>query len=433
VPAGKAHNGSADSAGILFRTTQLDNGLLVLTERLPWLRSVTLGISFGLGSRDDPAGAAGFAHLFEHMVFKGTGELTARDIAVAAESLGASLNAFTDREMTVFHGRFASDLQAEVTGLLSEIVARPAFDETELDREQGVIAEEIKSSEEDPGSQSLDLMFRSVYGDHPLGVPILGSLESVASVRPAQLNELYRRRYNSATGLVVAVGEVDHEKLCAVLAEKFAAWQPQPGPARPPARVLDPGVLVAERSDISQVHACLALPAFPYPDSRRHALSVLNTALGAGMSSRLFQRLREQEGLVYSVSSFAELFGDSGLFAVHFVTDRAKLERCVSVLREELARLLRERFTDEEFERARNMTRSAVLLGLESPVARMLRMARAKLLLGRVVTVDETLTAYDRLEPGDVDRLVDELLVGSGWRGGAAGPVTDAELAPMLG
>lgn len=429
MPAGAS---SLGPAGTRFTTSVLPCGLTVLTEHLPWLRSVTLGLAFRLGGRDDPAELAGCAHLVEHMVFKGTAELSARDIAVAAENRGAELNAFTDKELTVFHGRFPGELQDEVTGLLAGIVAAPAFDPAELAKEQGVITEEIRSAEDDPGSKAINLMVEACWPEGPMGWPIAGTAESVARADSAGLRRLYAARYGCATGVAVATGAVDHSSLCRVLEERLGAAQGTGAPDRAVEPVAGPAVRVKERTELSQVYVCLGLPAFPYADPRRYALSILNAALGGGVSSRLFQRLREEEGLVYSVSSFTELYTDSGLLGVFFVAERARLERCLAVLRDELDRLVRDRFDADEFERARTMARSSVMIGLESPVARMLRMARTHHLLGRVVPVEETLDAYARLELDDVNRLVGELLA-DGFRVGAAGPVGADDFRSLAG
>lgn len=429
MPAGASNLGPA---GPVFQSTVLPCGLTVLTERLPWLRSVTLGLAFRIGGRDDPAELAGCAHLVEHMVFKGTAELDARMIAVEAENRGAELNAFTDKEMTVFHGRFPGELQVEVTDLLARIVAAPAFDPAELAKEQGVVIEEIRSAEDDPGSKAFNLLTETCWPDTPMGWSIAGTPETVARADSASLRRLYASRYGCATGVAVATGAVDHEALCRVLEDRLGSGRTARLPARPAEPLAGPAIRVKERPELSQVYACLALPAFPYPDPRRHALSVLNTALGGGVSSRLFQRLREQEGLVYSVSSFTELFEDSGLLGVFFVAERARLERCLTVLGEELDRVRRDRFDAEEFERARTMSRSSVMIGLESPVGRMLRMARTHHLLGRVVPVEETLDAYARLELGDVNRLAGELLT-DGFRIGAVGPVAAEDFRSLAG
>jgi len=420
----------APSDGI--RTTTLPSGLVVISERLPYVRSVALGLSFLTGGRDDPPGRGGIAHMIEHMVFRGTKDKDVIAINIAAESHGAELNAFTDKESTCFYGRFPGDQFGPVTALMAETLSGSAFRAEELAKEKEVISEEIRTSQEDPDTVALNLLFRSLYGDHGMGRQILGTFDSVNGLSDVDLRERYLGCYGPACGVAVAVGDVEHERLAAALATLLDTGQACRPPLRTPAAAPPPSVLVETRNELSQVHLCLAKPALTYADPRRHALAVLNMALGGGVSSRLFQRLREQEALVYSVGSFAEQYSDSGLLGVYLVTDHRKLSRCVAVLREELARLRRDRLTGEEFERARNMTKSSVLLSLESTSVRMMRLARAFQLLGRVVTVDETVEAYNRLTRPDAESLLDELLVGDFEYCGAVGPLPEEAVRKTL-
>jgi predicted Zn-dependent peptidase len=370
--------------------------------------------------------------MIEHMVFRGTADKDVIAINIAAESHGAELNAFTDKEATCFYGRFPGDQFEPVTALLSEIVSGPAFRAEELAKEKEVVSEEIRTAQEDPDTLAMNLVFRALYGEQEMGRPIIGTLDSVAGLADRDLAGFYRNHFGTGCGVAVAVGDVDHERLCAVLAgllKGSAACRP---PVRKGVTPQQLQVLAATRKELTQVYLCLARPALVYSDPRRYALSVLNMALGGGVSSRLFQRLREREALVYSVGSFAEQYSDSGLLGVYLVTDHRKLGRCIEVLREELDRLRRERLTGEEFERARNMTKSSVLLGLESASARMMRLARAWHLLGRVVTVDETVAEYNRLTMPDVERLIDELLAEDRWYAGAAGPLAEDAVRKTL-
>jgi predicted Zn-dependent peptidase len=415
-----------------IRTTTLPSGLVVISERIPHIRSVALGLSFLTGGRDDPPGRGGIAHMIEHMVFRGTKDKDVIAINIAAESHGAELNAFTDKETTCFYGRFPGDQFGPVATLMAETVNGPAFRAEELAKEKEVISEEIRTSQEDPDTIALNLLYRALYGEHGMGRQILGSIDSVNGLSDADLRERYSGCYGPACGVAVAVGDVEHERLADSLASLFDTRRACRPPARTAAAGPPPSVLVETKNELSQVYVCLARPALTYADPRRHALAVLNMALGGGVSSRLFQRLREQEALVYSVGSFAEQYSDSGLLGVYLVTDHRKLARCVAVLREELARLRRDRLTDEEFERARNMTKSSVLLSLESMSSRMMRLARAWQLLGRTVTVDETVEAYNRLTRPDIESLLDELLAADFEYCGAVGPLSEEAVRSTL-
>lgn len=421
---------SGQAAGL--QTSVLPGGLVVITEKLAHIRSVALGLAFRTGGRDDPAEHSGMAHMIEHMVFKGTKDKDAVAINIAAESHGAELNAFTDKETTCFYGRFPGDEAGPVTALLNEILTGPEFRADELEKEKQVVGEEIRTSDEDPDSTAVNLLFEAAYGKHPMGLQIAGTLESVAGLTDGALRDFYRAHYGPSCGVAVAVGDVDHQATLDELAPLLTHHNGCVPVVRTVPKIAASGLRVETRKDLSQVYVAMARPSFNYDDPRRYALSVLNTALGGGVSSRLFQRLREREALVYSVASFTELYADSGLLGLYFVTDRRKLGRCLEVMREELALVRQHGFTPEEFERARNMTKSSVLLALESPTSRMMRLARTYQLLGRIVMVDETVDGLARLTRDDVGRLIDELLDGEFRLAGAVGPLTESEFAGLL-
>jgi len=404
-----------------IQATRLPGGLFVITEKLPYLHSVTLGFAYRVGSRDDPPAKEGTAHLIEHMIFKGTEDLDSRRINIIAEAHGAELNGFTDKEGTCFYARFPADQINIIVDLMGKILSAPAFTEIELSKEKEVVREEIRAGEEDPETCVLNLLMQALYGSSPLGRPAIGTLDSITSITRDDLVRFYKNYYRAASGVAVAVGEVNHELLLKRL-DGLDGWAGEQ-PPRPSSFPEKSEMLTRTRTDISQVHLCLAVPTFAYGDPRRYALSVLNTLLGGGVSSRLFQRLREEEGLVYSVGSFAELYQETGFLGIYFSAEHQKLPRCIAVLNEEISRLYREKITFEEFERAMVMTRSAVLLGMEAPINRMLRLSRGYLLLNRVQTIEETIAAFNQVTQEDVVQLIDELFAGRHFYGSAVGPI----------
>jgi predicted Zn-dependent peptidase len=414
-----------------IEATRKAGGLFVISEHLPYLRSVALGFAYRVGSRDDPSGKEGCAHLIEHMVFKGTQTLDARSINIYAEAHGAELNGWTDKEGTCFYCRFPSDQTGPMIRLMRKILTAPAFAERELQKERQVVAEEIRMNEEDPEASAVNLLLKAVYGEEPLGKPVVGTIDSIAQVTSRDLLKFYQTQYARAGSVVVAVGDIEHRQLVAMLDN--LDQQTGQDLNRPRSRMMPVRILSQTRRDISQVYVCLARPAFAYNDPRRYALSVLNTGLGGGVSSRLFQRLREDEGLVYSIGSFLELYEDSGLVGIYFVAEQGKLARCIAVLKEELARLRQEKMNTEEFERARNMTKSAVLLGMESSTSRMIRLARGYLLLGRVIGIDEVVNAYNAVSADEVAQLVDELLGEDRFYAGVVGPLPEKEISEIMG
>lgn len=412
------------------QATQNPGGLFVISERLPYLKSLSLGFAFRLGSRDDPAEQKGTAHLIEHMIFKGTNRLNARAINILAESLGAELNAFTDKEATCFYGRAPVEKLPEVANLLVEILSEPAFLETDLTKEKGVVNEEIRSSEEDPESCVVNLLLQALYGDTPLGRPVVGTVDSVAQITGQHLRHFYRQHYGTNCAVAVVVGAVEHQRVVDLLAG--LNQNSCQTPIREREQLMPQQILVRTRRELSQVYVCLAYPAFSSADPRRYALSVLNTALGGGVSSRLFQRLREEEGLVYSIGSFVELYEDSGLLGIYFVAEAKKLTRCIAVLKEEIARLREEKVTQEEFERALTMTRSALILGSESSINRMMRLARSYLVFNRVTPLEEAIEVYNRLNRDEVAQLVEEILKEDSYYAGVVGPGEKKEIAQVL-
>ncbi len=370
--------------------------------------------------------------MIEHMIFKGTERLDAKAINITAESCGAELNAFTDKETTCFYARFPSDQKRVVITLLSEILAAPAFREEELKKEKEVVAEEIRSNEEDPETLAVNLLFQAVYGDAPMGRPVLGNGDSLLRINRELLRHFYHTHYSSADRVVVGVGDIEHEELHQLLME----GEP-PAPVRQPSGVsslpsLSPKVLFRTRRELSQVYVCLARLAFPYSDPRRYALMVLNTALGGGVSSRLFHRLREDEGLVYSIGSFVEMYQDSGLLGIYFVAESSKFKKCLTVLREELKRLRQEHLSNEEFNRALTMTKSAIVLGAESSINRMLRLARSYLFLKKVMSVEETIAGYERVTQEEITSLITELIPDDQFYAGIVGPVKENEVEPLF-
>lgn len=416
--------------GSEIQATRLPGGLFVITETLSYLHSVTLGFGYRVGSRDDPLGGEGIAHLIEHMIFKGTEELDARRINIIAETHGAELNGFTDKEGTCFYARFPSDQTDTIVDLMGKILSTPAFAETELSKEKEVVSEEIRASDEDPESCAFNLLLRVLFGDTPLGRPGIGTLDSIVQIGRTDLLEFYKTYYSADAGVVVGVGDINHNQLL----EKLAGFEGRKGipPQRQGSIFRNPGVLTRTRPDISQVHLCLGVPTFAHTDPRRYALSVLNTALGGGVSSRLFQRLREEEGLVYAVGSFAELFQDAGFLCIYLSAERQKLPRCVEVLKEEISRFKKDRINREEFGRAMTMTRSAILLGMETPLNRMLRLSRGYLILGRVQTGEEIISALNQVTLEEVNGLIDEVLNGAHFYASAVGPVEQPEIQQLI-
>ncbi len=413
-----------------IQSTRLPGGLSVITERLPFFHSIAFGIGYRIGSRDDPPEEEGSAHLIEHMIFKGTADMDAKRINIIAESNGAELNGFTDKELTCFYARCPAERTEPVVDLLVKIVNEPAFMEGELVKEKGVVAEEIRASEEEPESSAINLLFTALYGETPLGKPVIGTLESINRISRSSLNRFYQNHYGDNCAVVVGVGDIEQERIKTVL--NRTNHRSGTTPQRSSNLTFSPRTLTRQRKDISQVHIALGRPAFSGKDPRRYALTILNCILGGGTSSRLFQRLREEEGLVYSIGSFAELYEDTGILGIYYITEHQKLPKCSRILKQELNRLKQQKITLEEFQRAKIMTKSALLMGMENPGNRMLRLIRHYLLTGAIADLEETLTLYNRVTCDEVCELIETLFNNELFWAGAVSPLSEKEVEKCL-
>lgn len=412
----------------LIEKTILSSGVRVITEKLPYLHSVALGIFFNHGARDESPQEQGISHLLEHMFFKGTTKRSAKEISIFAESKGTIIDGFTSKESTGIYARLLAEHFSPIAELACEIVSSPVLAENDLAKEKMVIAEEIKSTQEDPEDQMLNLLFRALYEPHPMGNPVTGTLETLLNFERQTLYNYYKTNYGKDKVIVVGVGEINHGELCEKI-EKCLFLDSSPAPnSRNTPNLKVPTYKFEHRRELTQVYVGMAKPVFSFQDERRYALSVLNTALGGGLSSRLFQRLREEEGLVYTIGSFVDLFLDCGIFGIYFISDYKKLTQGIVTCLDEIYRLRKGKFTKEEFETALNLTKSSILLGLENPSSRMLRLAKNEILLNRAITIEETIAAYNRLTIDAVNELLPLVLPDNRFFMSCVGPLQENDL-----
>jgi predicted Zn-dependent peptidase len=415
----------------LIKKTVLPSGLRIISEKIPYLHSVALGILFKHGSRDETEKEQGISHLLEHMLFKGTTNRTAKEISIFAESKGTIIDGFTSKENTGIYARFLSEHFSPITDLACEVLSSPLFAANDLEKEKGVIFEEIKSTLEDPEDQMLNLLFSVLYEPHPMGFPVTGSFQTLEAFEAQSLRSYYETNYCKSNAIVVGVGEIEHNALCDKISEKLTLANGNSPNSRVPPANKKPSHKIEQRKELTQVYVGMAKPVFSFQDERRYALSILNTALGGGLSSRLFQRLREEEGLVYTISSFVDLFLDSGIFGLYFITDYKKLTKGLMTALEEITKLRQQKFSTQEFETALNLTKSSILLGLENPLSRMMRLAKNELLLNRVITIDDTINAYNRLTLESINELVDVVLSDNRFFISCVGPLEEKDLQPF--
>jgi predicted Zn-dependent peptidase len=417
------------------RRTVLSNGLRILTETLPGVRSAAIGIWVGVGSRDETVPEAGASHYLEHLLFKGTERRSALEISATLEAVGGDLNAFTSHEYTCYYARVLdADLPLAVD-VLSDMVLDSLIRPEDVDAERGVVLEEIAMHEDDPGDAVHDVFATALLGTSPLGRPILGSVQSIEGMPRDRLDDYYRARYRPESTVVAVCGALDSDAVVQAVTAAFARSaragsiaSGMPEPARRGPRKPFPGgrhEVVTRATE--QAHIVLGTAALPRTDERRHALTLLSTALGEGMSSRLFQEIREKRGLAYSVYSFTSAFADAGMFGVYAGCAPRRAAEVLALCRRELVVAAERGLTVDEVTRAKGQCRGALVLGLEDPLSRMSRLAKAELVYGELPGVDELLARFERVTVDEVNALATELLAGP-LSLGAVGPLSETEL-----
>jgi len=389
--------------------TVLPGGLRVITESLPAVRSVAFGIWAGVGSRDEDVAHAGATHYLEHLLFKGTSRRSALEISAAMDAVGGELNAFTAKEYTCYYARVLdADLPLAID-VLADMVTRSLIELKDVDAERGVILEEIAMNDDDPSDTVHEAFAAQLFGDTPLGRPILGSVDSINSITREQITEHYAARYKPDNLVVAAAGSLDHAEVVELTRAAFgpvltgdATPVPArlPGPDGPDAQA-GTGVRLVSRG-IEQANLVLGCGGLARNDDRRFALGVLNAALGGGMSSRLFQEVREKRGLAYSVYSFSSQHADTGLWGVYAGCLPAKADEVLSICRDEIDKVVSGGLTDDELDRGKGQLRGSIVLGLEDPSSRMSRLGKSELVYPRLEPVEEILASIEAVTHDDV-------------------------------
>jgi predicted Zn-dependent peptidase len=386
----------------------LSSGLRLVTEEMPHVRSVTVGVWLTRGSRHESDAESGVAHFVEHMLFKGTTSRSAQVIAQTIDSIGGQLDAFTAKEYASYYIKVLDDHVPLAIDLLSDMVLRPAFAAAEIAREQGVILEEIKMVEDAPDDLVHEVFAQQFWSRHPLGRPILGTPDTVSSFDSERLRRYFSGTYLAPNLIVAAAGHLTHAELRDLVERAFADLPDGRGvePDEPPS--VTPG-LVVRHKDIEQAHVCLGGPAYPQTHVDRHALYVLNTILGGSMSSRLFQHIREDRGLAYSVFSNLTTYSDAGALTVYAGCAAEKVGEVVDLTLQELRDLRADAVPADELQRSKDHLKGSLMLSLENTPSRMSQLARQEIYFGRQFTLDELLAGIDAVSAGDVLRVARDL------------------------
>ncbi len=392
-----------------IHSTVLENGIKIITEEMPDVESSSIGIWVSTGSRKEPPAKNGITHFIEHLLFKGTERRTALDIAREIESVGGVLNAFTSREYTCFYAKVINKDLPLAIDILTDILLNSRFDPSEIEKERMVVLQEIKMVEDTPDDLIHDLFTERFWNSHPLGRPVLGSTEVISSIKRGDILRYFRAHYHSNTVFVTAAGGFKHREVAKLLASSIhrmaSRWQGRPSRKTPLPR---PGVRLIKRT-LEQVHLCMGVPVPPQPHPDRYKVYLLNTILGGGMSSRLFQEIREKRGLVYSVYSYLNLYTDAGSLVAYAGTSAENFGNVVGFILDEFQRLGSD-MTEEELRNAKEQLKGGILLGLETSDNRMTRLARDEIYFGKVMKIRDIIRGIERVRLDDVRGLASMVL-----------------------
>jgi predicted Zn-dependent peptidase len=404
------------------RLTRLPNGITVLTEHMPGLRSVTAGIWVRRGSRHETPELNGICHFIEHAVFKGTERRTARDIAVESDRLGGNLDAFTTHEMTGFAIKVADKSLPGAFDLIADLLAHPRFDQNDLEREQKVVLEEMKMVEDTPDELLGELFNAAYFPGHPLGRPIEGTEDTVSSFDHQTISSFHAREFAPGNLVVAAAGNVEHDRLVDLVEKSFGnSGGRDRTTANGQAPTAAAPILIEQKKELEQAHLILAAP---WPDARdedRYAGSLLASVVGGGTSSRLWQTIREERGLAYSVGAGGSTFSDVGVFTIYAGTSPEHLNQVLDLSLVEMRRVVNETVPEEELKLAKDQALSSILLGLESSSARVSALSRQEIIHGRRITPEETMEKIEAVTADDLLRVAQEYFTSETLALGALG------------
>jgi predicted Zn-dependent peptidase len=395
-----------------IQETRLSNGIRVVTERMPEVRSVTVGAWVGVGARDEPAALAGASHFLEHLLFKGTPTRSARDIAEAVDAVGGDINAFTAYEYTTYLARLAAERLDVGLDILGDVLTEPAFRPDELEAERQVILEEILMHLDMPDSHVHVLLAEAMFPDHALGREVLGTRDTVEAIGRQEVADFFGHWYRPANITVVAAGRLDHDSLVEKVDKSLGTLAGGERPVRDQPAATPITTPVVHTEDTEQAHVALGWRGVDHHDGDRYALAVVNQILGGGMASRLFQEVREQRGLCYSVYSWAQTYDDVGSVGIYAGTNPARLPELMSVLDDEVSKLIAGGVTEAELDRAKGCIEGSTVLTLEASEERMIRLGRSLVTRGEVLTVDQQLARLRAVTAADVARVVEKVFGG---------------------
>ncbi|HAG11694.1 MAG TPA: peptidase M16 [Desulfotomaculum sp.] len=411
----------------MYRQAILDNGVYVLTEDMPNVRSVVVGIWADVGSRDEPPDAAGISHFIEHLMFKGTQQRTARDIAEALDAVGGQLNAFTTKEYTCYYARVMDEYFDLSLDVLVDMVLGSRFLTEDIDRERNVIAEEIKMYEDTPDELVHDVFTSAIWQEHALGRPIIGEVSIIESLDRSRILSYYQTYYSPANLIVAVAGNIRHqevvEKVGAVLGSVSGAKLTRQGNMP-----VSNSKMICRKKDTEQVHLCIGVPGLPMDNENIYAVQLLNTILGGGISSRLFQEVRENRGLVYSIYSYHTSYHDAGLFCIYAGLSKNNVLPVSELVFKEIKAIRENGITEAELQRSKDQVKGNLFLSLENVTTHMSRLAKSKLYLERFVTPEEVADRISKVTRDEVRDVARAILMPESLAIAAVGPWDDCKI-----
>lgn len=410
----------------MFRKTTLDNGIRVISEKVEGVHSVSLGVWVENGSRHESPENNGISHFIEHMLFKGTGRRSAQDIAREIDSVGGLLNAFTSREYSCFFAKVLGGKLTLALDLLSDILLNSVFDQEELEKERNVILQEIHMISDMPEDYVHDLFYEALWQDHPLGLPVLGTLDSVSGLTREAVLSVLRRRYCGKRILVTAAGDLEHDDVLEAIEAAFSGLPPGEDPALCSLPVYHPHFRVHER-DLEQAHICFGTQSLPQNHERRYEAYLINALLGGSMSSRLFQGIREEKGLAYSIYSYLNCHSDAGAMVVYAGTSPERASEVVDLVLAEMRRLKDETVSKQELGRVQDQLKGKLYLSQENTDNRMTRLAKNEIYFGRQIPIDEVAAGFDNVNADSLVEMAQRLFTDDSLNIQMVGSVNSAD------
>ncbi|MGQ9706979.1 MAG: M16 family metallopeptidase [bacterium] len=390
--------------------SQTEHNIRVLSEHIPWVHSVSICIAIGSGSSSEDVNISGISHFIEHMLFKGTEKRSAHQIASYLEEVGGYLNAETGKEEALYYAKVGKDYLERAFDLLSDLITNATLRESDIETERGVILREIATYNDLPSENLLDRAVKILFGeDNGYGRPIVGYIDTVRRMKRDNLIWYLSRNYNYENIIVACVGNVNHEKFVALVNEKLENSLRWSGGEITNFEFIPPVVEQIEERNLEQQYICHIWDGLKYSDERRYALFILNAILAGMVSSRLYQRVREELGLVYDISSFPQFMRDAGFFAIMFATNPEAGGKVIQIVREEISKIIKDGISDDELTRAREFIKGGIMLGLESTMNRLLRIIRTELYIGKHISFNETIKRFDSVSKDNIHSLACEI------------------------